>query len=69
MEDSNIRNIKAILGEDVEHKIFRLLDFSNNPRDIADPWYTGDFEITYNDILEGCTSFLNFLVENRKIEY
>ena len=61
MEESNIRNIKRIVGEDTENKIYRLLDFSNNPRDIADPWYTGNFEVTYNDIVEGCIGFLRFL--------
>ena len=43
MEESNIRDIKRIVGEDKENKIYKLLDFSNNPRDIADPWYTGNF--------------------------
>ena len=61
MEESNIRNIKKIVGEDIEHKVYRLLDFSKNPRDIADPWYTGNFEVTYNDIIEGCTGLLKFL--------
>ena len=61
MEESNIRNIKRILGEDYDNKVYRLLDFSNNPRDIADPWYTRNFEITYNDIVEGCNGFLNYL--------
>lgn len=62
MEESNIRNIKRIVGEDSENKIYRLLDFSENPRDIADPWYTGNFEITYNDIVEGCEAFLKQLL-------
>ena len=61
MDNSNIRNIKSILGEDYDNKVYRLLDFSNNPRDIADPWYTGNFEITYNDIVEGCRGFLKYL--------
>ena len=61
MEESNIRNIKRIFGNDIEHKIYRLLDYSDNPRDIADPWYTGNFEITYNDIVEGCNGFLQYL--------
>ena len=61
MEDSNIRNIQRIVGGDNDNKVYRLLDFSNNPRDIADPWYTGNFEITYNDIVEGCNGFLNYL--------
>lgn len=61
MEGSNIRNIKRIVGEDVDKKISKLLDYSNNPRDIADPWYTGNFEITYNDIVEGCKGFIKYL--------
>ena len=66
MEESNIRNIKRIVGEDVDNKISKLLDYSNNPRNIADPWYTGNFEITYNDIVEGCNGFIKYL-ENKKI--
>lgn len=58
MEEANIRDIKRIVGEDKENKIYKLLDFSNNPRDIADPWYTGNFEVTYYDIVEGCHAFL-----------
>jgi len=67
MEESNIKNIKRIMGQDIDKKIYRLLDFSNNPRDIADPWYTGNFNITYNDICEGCESFLEYLKENFSI--
>lgn len=58
MEESNIKNIKRIVGEDVDNKISKLLDYSNKPRDIADPWYTGNFEVTYNDIVEGCNGFI-----------
>ena len=68
MEESNIRNIKRIVGEDVDNKIFKLLDFSNNPRDIADPWYTGNFELTYNDIVEGCNGLLKYLKESELIK-
>ena len=59
MEESNIRNIIKIIGEDKKGKVFRLLDFSSTPRDIADPWYTGNFDKTYEDILEGCQALLN----------
>lgn len=59
MEAVNVKNMLKILGDDKENKVYRLLDFSDNPRDIADPWYTGNFDITYNDVLEGC----NFLLE------
>lgn len=62
MEYRNIRNIDRVIGSDPEHKVYKLLDFSENPRDIADPWYTGDFDRTYDDILEGCKGFLAYLV-------
>lgn len=58
MEDANIRNILRIIGEDKENKVCKLLDFSSNPRDIADPWFTGNFDKTYEDIHEGCKAFL-----------
>ena len=61
MEDRNIVNIKRNIGEDKQNKIFKLLDFSNNPRDIADPWYTGNFDKTYDDIVEGLEGFLKYL--------
>lgn len=61
MEEQNIRDIKRIVGEDEENKIYKLLDFTNNPRDIVDPWYTGNFDITYNDIVEGLEGFIKHL--------
>ena len=66
MEQRNITNILKIVGEDKENKIYRLLDFSEEPRDIADPWYTGNFDITYNDVEEGCRKFLDYLLEEKK---
>ena len=59
MEESNIKNIIKIIGEDKKGKVVKLLDYAENPRDIADPWYTGNFDKTYNDILEGCQALLN----------
>ena len=59
MDSWNIRNILRITGGDPENKVHMLLDYTDHPRDIADPWYTGNFEITYNDIIEGCNCFLN----------
>ena len=58
MEESNIRNILRIVGNDKDNKIYKLLDFSKNPRDIADPWYTGNFDVTYDDVKEGCEALL-----------
>lgn len=54
MDESNLRLIKRIIPEDYDHKIKKLLD-----KDVADPWYTGDFEITYNDIKKGIENYLN----------
>ena len=65
MDQWNIRNMLRICGEDPQHKICRLLDFTDHPRDIADPWYTGDFETTYQDVLEGCRALVRKLEVGR----
>ena len=61
MDSWNIRNMMRITGGDPQGKICRLLDFGERPRDIADPWYTGDFEETYANVVEGCEAFLRHL--------
>ncbi len=58
MDDWNIRNMKQIAGGDPERKIKKLLEFAGKTRDIADPWYTGNFDVTYEDIVEGCEAIL-----------
>lgn len=68
MEERNIINMKRIFGGDPDGKVFRLLDFSSRPRNIADPWYTGDFDTAYEDIKEGCEAFLDFLKERGESE-
>ena len=55
-----------ITGGDPENKICRLLDFTDHPRDIDDPWYTGDFETTYADVTEGCRKLLEKITESRR---
>ena len=67
MDGMNIRNMMRILGSDTEHKVYKLLDFSSHPRDIADPWYTGNFDITYDDIVEGCEALLAWLKKENQI--
>ena len=67
MDEANIRNMKRIVGGDAEGKIHMLLDFSDEPRAIADPWYTGNFDVTYRDVVEGCKGFLRFLEEQGSI--
>ena len=68
MEQKNKSDILKIVGADKENKIFRLLDFTKKPRDIADPWYTGDFYSTYYDIVYGCEKFLEYLERSGKDE-
>lgn len=64
MDDANIRNMLKIVGEDSEHKITKLLSFAGSSKDIADPWYTGNFDATFNDVIQGCTALLEKLVKN-----
>jgi len=54
MDQSNLRWIRYIIGEDTEHKVSLLMSWAGKNRDVADPWYTGDFARAYADILEGC---------------
>ena len=67
MEERNRRNMLRILGSDPEHKVSLLLDYTDCPGNIADPWYTGDFEITYRDIVKGCEGFLEHLVKSGRL--
>ena len=62
MDSWNIRNMRAISGGDPEGKIRMLMDYTNRPGDVADPWYTGDFEATWRDVLEGCEALLSQLM-------
>jgi protein-tyrosine phosphatase len=64
MEQRNLAGIRRICGEDTQGKVYRMLDFSENPRDISDPWYTGNFDSTYEDIREGCEAFLKELIDS-----
>ena len=63
MDSWNMRNMRNIFGSDPDNKLHKLLDFTQNPRDIADPWYTGNFDVTYNDVCEGCQGLLNHIIE------
>ena len=64
MDTANIRNMIRIAGSDKDNKIYKLLTFADSGRDVADPWYTGDFDTTYKDVLEGCTALLQYILEN-----
>ena len=62
MDSFNIKNILRIVGEDKDDKICRLLDFVGGG-DIADPWYTGNFDETYDDVLRGCNALLKVILQ------
>lgn len=61
MDSANIRNMHRMLGGDPEGKIFRLLSFAGFEEDISDPWYTGNFEVTYRDVDRGCRGLMEYL--------
>ena len=61
MDSWNIRNMKRIFGEDKQSKISLLLDYTNTPGDVADPWYTGNFDATERDVMAGCKGLLERL--------
>ena len=68
MDTSNLRNLRRIIGSDPDGKVSLLLDYTTRPgTSIADPWYTGNFDITYDDILEGCEGFLKYLKEKGEL--
>lgn len=58
MDASNLRLIRRIIPDDPQGKIHLLMSYTSYPRDVADPWYTGDFETTFQDILKGCEAML-----------
>lgn len=61
MDSRNIRNLNRMLHNDPEGKVHLLLDYTDTPGDVADPWYTGNFDATWSDCLKGCTSLLHSL--------
>ena len=58
MDENNHRNLRKMLGEDTKNKISLMMSYTGKHRNVADPWYTGDFETTYRDLIEGCEGFL-----------
>lgn len=61
MDGANIINTLRIIGSDDENKVYKLLSFAGEKGDIADPWYTGNFDVTYDDVLRGCEGLLKKL--------
>ena len=65
MDSNNLYNLKRIVPNDKNKKVHLLLEYANLSRDISDPWYTGDFDKTYNDIMLGINAFLAYLKKNK----
>ena len=66
MDQMNIRNLHRIIGSDPGHKVYKLLEFAGSSRDIADPWYTGNFDETYDDVVEGVTALIDKIESETK---
>mgnify|MGYP000808504351 FL=1 len=62
MEGANLKNMQRICGGDPAGKMHQLLDYTDRPGDVADPWYTGDFESTWQDVLAGCQGLLDQII-------
>lgn len=59
MDNENLQSMKWLFGKDKDRKVRLLMDYTDRPGEVADPWYTGDFEATWQDVSEGCKSLLN----------
>ncbi len=66
MDEANIRNMRRMLGSEAEDRIFKLMEFAGSYDDVADPWYTGDFETTYDDVLAGCRGLIASIFPNAR---
>ncbi len=67
MDENNVRNLRRMLKTEENGKIHKLLFFAGTDRDIADPWYTGDFDATYRDVVAGCEGFLEYLKKEGRL--
>ena len=67
MDSYNMRNLNRMLNGDPDGKLYKFLTFAGSDRDIADPWYTGDFDETYRDVTEGCEAFLEYLKKHHNL--
>ncbi len=67
MDSANLRNMTRLFGGDPEDKLRLLLDFTGRPGDVADPWYTGDFEATWRDVTDGCAGLFAYLKKEGRL--
>ena len=67
MDNNNLRNIRREFGETLRDRVELLMTYAGSGRDVADPWYTGNFDITYRDVVEGCEAFLDYLKQQGQL--
>lgn len=63
MDENNARNLRLIIDDDVDHKVYKAMAFVGESRDVKDPWYTGNFDETYDDISRSCDALLELIKE------
>ncbi len=61
MDDENLEHLERIVGKDCDGKVHKLLEYCGETRDVADPWYTGNFDETFDDVKRGCEALFDFL--------
>lgn len=66
MDANNLRNLRRFVGSDPQGRVALLMDYTDTPRDVADPWYTGDFEATWRDVNQGCRGLLAKIGHGRR---
>jgi protein-tyrosine phosphatase len=66
MEEDNLYAMRRIFGADPDGKISKIMDYTSNPRDVADPYWTGDFEATYRDVKEGVSALYDFIKDEKR---
>ena len=64
MDENNARNLRRIIGDDVDHKVHKAMTFVGESRDVKDPWYTGNFDETYDDVSRSCDALLQVIKKN-----
>ena len=67
MDFANLRNMRRMCGGDEKNKIHLLMDYTHRPGEVADPWYTGNFEATWQDVREGCEGLLRYLTKENPL--
>lgn len=66
MDEENRRDIMRLTGGDKKHKVHLLMEYTDRPGEVADPWFTGDFDTTFRDVLDGCRGVLKEIIQGKR---